>query len=184
MSDAFYVDPGELAERLQRDIDRLASEHASPSFQPHVTLLGGTEQSEEDALRITAELAQSLPVRQPFGTVMSENEMRATDMQMLFAVQNLRVQSSEAILLTAQAHRIEFQDVSYGAIFHQCVYVRCKTDGATMDAAQQTRQAFGHPTDAPYMPHLSLLYSDIPAETRWALIPGASAMRLRVVNMH
>lgn len=56
--------------------------------------------------------------------------------------------------------------MSYGAIFHQCVYLRCQTNGATMDAAQRARQASGHATDAPYMPHLSLLYSDIPAEIR------------------
>lgn len=53
---------GDLAHRLQCDIDRLAAEHAAPSFQPHVTLLGGTEQSEEDALRISADLAQSMLV--------------------------------------------------------------------------------------------------------------------------
>lgn len=54
---------GDLAKRLQRDIDRLRTQHVAPSFQPHVTLLSGTEQSEQDALRIAAELAQSLPVR-------------------------------------------------------------------------------------------------------------------------
>lgn len=53
---------GALAERLQQDIDRLATEHAAPSFQPHVTLLGGTEQTEEDALRIAADLAHAVPV--------------------------------------------------------------------------------------------------------------------------
>lgn len=56
------VRTGELAETLQQDIDRLAAAHEAPSFEPHVTLLGGTQQSEEDALRITADLAQSLQV--------------------------------------------------------------------------------------------------------------------------
>jgi 2'-5' RNA ligase len=56
------VRTGDLAERLQQDIHRLAADHEAPSFEPHVTLLGGTEKSEEDALRITADLAQSLQV--------------------------------------------------------------------------------------------------------------------------
>ena len=56
------IDTGALAERLQRHIDRLAAEHSAPTFQPHATLLGGTEQSEQDALRITAELASVVPV--------------------------------------------------------------------------------------------------------------------------
>lgn len=48
----------------------------------------------------------------------------------------------------------------------QCVYIRCKKLDATLQAARQSRQAFGQDVDAHYMPHLSLLYSDIAQETR------------------
>jgi 2'-5' RNA ligase len=160
---------GELAERLQQDIDRLAAEHEAPSFEPHVTLVGGTEQSEEDALRITADLAQSLQVGHVhhYVCVIAEYSARRQ-------CTHLKAHASRH----AQAYRLEFQDVSYGSIFHQCVYVRCKTTDAAMDAAKRTRQAFGHPTDTQYMPHVSLLYSDIPSETRCALCLGLAMLAL------
>lgn len=153
---------GDLAERLQQDIDRLAAEHEAPSFEPHVTLLGGTEQSEEDALRITAELAQSLQVGELHDYVCDIAEQCAA------ALHSSQAHAS----LHAQAYRLEFQDVSYGKIFHQCVYVRCKTTDAVMDAAKRTRQAFGHSTDTQYMPHVSLLYLDIPSESRCTSCEG------------
>ncbi len=72
-----------------------------------------------------------------------------------------------SVACSMQAYRINFDDVSYGSIFHQCVYVRCKLHAATLQAARRAREAFGQDPDAtPYMPHLSLLYSDIPRETR------------------
>jgi 2'-5' RNA ligase len=157
------VRTGELAERLQQDIDRLAAEHEAPSFEPHVTLLGGTEQSEEDALRITADLAQSLQVEHAMTTCVTLQNIAQGEHTHLTAHAPLH----------AQAYTLEFQDVSYGSIFHQCVYVRCKTTEAAMDAAKRTRQAFGHPTDAQYMPHVSLLYSDIPSESRCPLYLGS-----------
>ena len=74
----------------------------------------------------------------------------------------------------AQVYRLDFQDVAYGTMFHQCVYVRCKSTGSAMDAAKRTRQAFGHPADTQYMPHVSLLYSDIPSEIRCILLEDSA----------
>ena len=54
-----------------------------------------------------------------------------------------------------------------------------------MQAARHARQAFGQDPDAPYMPHLSLLYSDIPSETRWMhvkrLLAWASHLCLHLI---
>jgi 2'-5' RNA ligase len=161
VTDSATLLTGDLAERLQQDIDRLAAEHEAPTFEPHVTLLGGTEQSEEDAVRITADLAQSLQVGdlRPHACMWACNKLP----------KDARPIVKAHAALYAQAYRLDFQDVSYGKIFHQCVYVRCKPSDAAMVAAKRTRQAFGHPTDAEYMPHLSLLYSDIPSDTRCIL---------------
>lgn len=66
-----------------------------------------------------------------------------------------------------QPYRVSFDRVACGAAFHQCVYVLCATDAATMQAGAAARAAYGQDPAAPYMPHLSLLYSDMPAEDRW-----------------
>ena len=76
-----------------------------------------------------------------------------------------------------QPYRISFDRVSSGAIFHQCVYVLCGAEAATMAAGAAARAAFGLDAAATVaagvagaaggsMPHLSLLYSDIDQEER------------------
>ncbi|KAG2429139.1 hypothetical protein HYH02_014175 [Chlamydomonas schloesseri] len=62
-------------------------------------------------------------------------------------------------------YRINFTDVTRGPIYYQCVYLRVAKDDGAMAAAATAREVFGT-TTGPYMPHLSLLYSDIPEEER------------------
>lgn len=66
---------------------------------------------------------------------------------------------------------ITLLSVSCGAIYHQCVYLLCAKDVDTVAAAAAARRAYGMPPppDKPYMPHLSLLYSDIDPDTRRAV---------------
>lgn len=64
-------------------------------------------------------------------------------------------------LVCLQPYRISFDKVAFGGIFHQCVYVLCHQDPPTMKAGSAAREAFGLDPGSPYMPHLSLLYSDI-----------------------
>lgn len=54
-----------------------------------------------------------------------------------------------------------------GNIFHQCVYILCERDEPLLKAAASVRRAFGM-DDAlsEYMPHVSLIYSDIDQDTR------------------
>ncbi|EFN53969.1 hypothetical protein CHLNCDRAFT_135910 [Chlorella variabilis] len=64
----------------------------------------------------------------------------------------------------ADPYRISFARAACGAIFHQCVYLLCETQPDTMQAraaGAAARAAFGQDPAAAYMPHLSLLYSDI-----------------------
>jgi hypothetical protein len=56
-------------------------------------------------------------------------------------------------------------DVTYGAVFFQCVYLLCVKEAAVMAAGAAARKAFELDTP-PYMPHLSLLYSDIDPSNR------------------
>lgn len=59
--------------------------------------------------------------------------------------------------------------MSYGSIFYQCVYILCAKSPETMLAAAAARKAFDKESLPPYMPHLSLLYSDMEAATRQAV---------------
>lgn len=61
-------------------------------------------------------------------------------------------------------------DVACGQIFHQCVYILCAKSPEAMAAAAVAREAFGMDQSQPYMPHLSLLYSDIDMETRQSVV--------------
>ncbi len=71
------------------------------------------------------------------------------------------------VYLTAvQPYRINFEDLSCGSIFHQCVYLLCCQDTATLGAGQTAREVFGQEPSQPYMPHLSLLYSDMDQDSR------------------
>ena len=58
--------------------------------------------------------------------------------------------------------------VSSGSIFHQCVYVLCNETAQLMQAGAEARRAFE--MHSIYMPHLSLLYSDVDPATRLELM--------------
>eukprot|EP00873_Tetraselmis_striata_P010874 jgi/Tetstr1/431138/TSEL_020852.t1 len=80
------------------------------------------------------------------------------------------------LVATMKPYHLTFIDVSYGAIFHQCVFLLCAKDAAVMDAAAAAKAALGLP-ESPYMPHLSLLYADIDEATR-AQVAGEMQQRL------
>jgi hypothetical protein len=66
----------------------------------------------------------------------------------------------------AQKYPLSYLNVAAGSIFHQCVYLLCAKSPEALAAAQQAREAYGMAGPKPYMPHLSLLYSDIDEATR------------------
>lgn len=69
--------------------------------------------------------------------------------------------------------RINFQDISYGNQFHQCVYILCNQEQPLMQAAALARQHFQMGEAAPYMPHLSLLYGDLDNQAKHAAMQQA-----------
>jgi hypothetical protein len=68
--------------------------------------------------------------------------------------------------MCAQPYELHFQDVSFGTTFHQCVYVRIQQQADVMHAGAETRAAYSRERDAAYLPHLSLLYSDVDQDAR------------------
>ena len=57
-----FMSAGPLAQQLQQHIDAIAAEYGAPSFEPHVTLLGGVRSAEAEVLSLAAELAARLQV--------------------------------------------------------------------------------------------------------------------------
>ncbi|PNW77036.1 hypothetical protein CHLRE_10g419600v5 [Chlamydomonas reinhardtii] len=66
-------------------------------------------------------------------------------------------------------YRINFTEVACGSIYYQCVYLLVDKTEGVLAAGAAARKAFGI-TTGPYMPHLSLLYSDIPQEERAKIV--------------
>lgn len=177
------VRAGPLAARLQQEIQQLAERVPdAPSFAPHLTLLGGIGKPREEVLQLTEQLASQLQVshwvpRRSCGWGFTANcrpELEVVVLSLCFrpphlaaalpcsGITHLTLPCPSACL---QPYCISFDRVSFGSIFHQCVYILCNTEQPVMAAGAAAREEFGMDPSTHYMPHLSLLYSDIgPAE--------------------
>ncbi|GFR44091.1 hypothetical protein Agub_g5253 [Astrephomene gubernaculifera] len=71
------------------------------------------------------------------------------------------LQLAEQLAGRVKPYRINFTGVSAGTTFYQCVYLLVAQEEGTMAAAAAAREVFGLTGAPPYMPHLSLLYSDM-----------------------
>ncbi|KAI8469818.1 MAG: RNA ligase/cyclic nucleotide phosphodiesterase [Monoraphidium minutum] len=71
------------------------------------------------------------------------------------------LETAAALAKRIQPFRVNLDDVACGPSFHQCVYILASKEPPLLAANADARAAFGKPEPpAPYMPHLSLLYSD------------------------
>ncbi|KAK9832428.1 hypothetical protein WJX74_009958 [Apatococcus lobatus] len=78
-----------------------------------------------------------------------------------------------------QKYVIGFESVSYGKMYFQCVYMLCEPSRPTLAAAAAARRVFGKDKGDHYMPHLSLLYSDIQVAQRAQI---AEALQARLMT--
>lgn len=77
------------------------------------------------------------------------------------------LETAAGLAKSLKRFRINLQDVSYGHSFHQCVYILCAKEPDLLAANKAATEAFGKPEPPnPYMPHLSLLYSDADEQQR------------------
>lgn len=74
-----------------------------------------------------------------------------------------------------QKYRINLLNVTWGAHYYQCVYLLAAKDEATMAAAAAARRVYGMDALGPYMPHLSLLYAELPEEAKARAVEGEVA---------
>ena len=155
---------GQLAQQLQQQIDSIAAESGAPVFEPHVTLIGGVQKPEAEVMSIAADLAARLQV-----CIMSWLCPCASchEFYSLWAPRaDLHPSHVPPCAHCAQPYQLQLQDVHFGATFHQCVYIRIQPQPLVMRAGAETRAAYGGDRNATYMPHLSLLYSDIDEDAR------------------
>lgn len=75
------------------------------------------------------------------------------------------LESAQDLAAKLKPYRISFDKPEYGGIYHQCVYMLCQKEQSTMRAGKQSKDVFKQSLSA-YMPHLSLLYSDIDEHVR------------------
>jgi len=159
------VRTGRLAQQLQQQIDSISADCGAPVFEPHVTLIGGVHRPEAEVLSVAADLAARLQV---YVASQVLSPVCATYAISVCCTKCCSASCSRAppCARCAQPYQLQFQDVHFGAIFHQCVYIRIQPQPHVMHAGAETRAAYGGDRDATYMPHLSLLYSDIDEDAR------------------
>jgi hypothetical protein len=76
---------------------------------------------------------------------------------------------AEQIASSLKPIQIEFDKVTYGNMYHQCVYILCKASQDLTSAGRAAKEAFHVDPSTPYMPHVSLIYSDMSSPSRQLL---------------
>jgi len=76
---------------------------------------------------------------------------------------------AEQIASNLKPIQIDFDKVTYGDLYHQCVYILCKTSEDLISAGRAAKEAFDLDPSTLYMPHVSLIYSDMNTTDRQAL---------------
>ncbi len=120
---------GKAYEQFSGLIKTLAEEYHGPVFEPHVTLLGGVRQAEDEILRRAAELVSGQP---PFA---------------------IRVRT------------VEYHDVYFRALF-----VRAENTAPLQAFYTRAQALFALPDLPEYLPHLSLLYGNVPQPVKEHII--------------
>lgn len=92
---------GAVAEEYQDNITRLSKKHNGPIFQPHVTLLAGTQQTEHDAIQRAETLAHALT---PQEVQLKELSFGSTFHQCIY----IRCQQQPELLEAAKASQDAF----------------------------------------------------------------------------
>lgn len=144
---------------LEREIATQAAKHGTATFEPHVTLLGD--------------------LRCGGGKGGKEGEGCDADAQARAV--------AEAFARRTRPFRVSLLGVATGSTVYQCVFLQCANEGALPAAHARMRAICAEqgvpvggeaeavaeggappppPPPPPYMPHLSLLYSDVGAEGR------------------
>lgn len=147
----WLVPAGPEAQAIAALIGELSARFGTPTFSPHVTLLGGLEVVPETAVETCRGLAATL-----------------SDLS------------------------VRFEGLEHSADYFRALVVRIAPDLPILDARRRAQAAFPSEPVGPFVPHLSLVYGNLPVETRRHLAaevressPGSIVLRgLEVVATH
>jgi hypothetical protein len=145
----WLVPDGPEALAIAALIGELSARFGTPTFAPHVTVLGGLATDRDTAVASAGEMAAALP-----------------DLS------------------------VRFEGLEHSADYFRALVVRIAPDLPILDARRRAQAAFPSEPVGPYVPHLSLLYGNLPVETRRHLAaevresaPGSVVLRhLEVVS--
>ena len=120
----------------------------APAFLPHVTLLGGVQSTEAAMLERARALAGQLKVGkwQGWFSALQAPQLHLQGTRTMLPHPPASCPSQPQLCPPPpllQPYRIAFDRVSCGTIFHQCVYVLCETEPATMQVRQEGRAREG-----------------------------------------
>jgi 2'-5' RNA ligase len=120
--------------RLSDLIDHLSTEHSTPPFRPHVTVLGDLTSPEREMLSRTSALAMLLT---PF--------------------------------------TIRLGSVSYSDDYFRSLYVEIEESDELARAHREAARLFGIAAEEEYLPHLSLMYGQVPVTAKEDIIRSIEA---------
>ncbi len=114
---------------LRNAINKISYKYSTPSFEPHVTLIGR-----------------------------------------LLVPEALAIEKISAISNMVGQIKVEFDQIDRTDKYFKSLFVRVKKSDALSIAANITREAFQEKHMSEYMPHLSLMYANMPSEMKDRII--------------
>ncbi len=97
------------------------------------------------------------------------------------------LQLSEMLAQQLTPYEIELTRIEYLDEEFCCLFLRVVETDEVMSANQMARHVFGREHDSPYVPHLSLMYGDVPVEIKQQIIhelDGGLSLRFDVDRLH
>lgn len=142
---------------LSETIQHFSTKLNAPNFPPHCTLVGDTKADAADTVAGAKLISSKLKAGAP-NAVLKNTSGVARHWLGIWLVQKFY---------------IRFPDVSTSSTYFQCVFLLCEKGPEILEAYQLAKDTYGLAEAPPFMPHVSLLYSDIDAKSRGAEAIGA-----------
>jgi 2'-5' RNA ligase len=104
----------------------------------------------------------------PYGT--PEFEPHVTVIGTLTGDQHTLIEKIDQLAATMQPFDTKLRDIDYLNEYFRCLFIRIEQSAAVMGANTKARTILDQSRSADYMPHLSLMYGDIDAVVKKAII--------------
>ena len=82
------------------------------------------------------------------------------------------IAKTSALSALLRGYEIRLTTLDYLDEYFRCLFIRVEETETVMDANRKAGEIFGRRQDPPYMPHLSLLYGNLPLATKQGIVAG------------